>query len=395
MAQRGADIAAVITLHNEGESAVPSLVSAWRAAQHAEFAGISVNLAIVIDRPDPTTIEVANRLSTRGARVIPVDIGDLGAARNTAVRDLDSDWIAFLDGDDLWGQSWLTKAYRTATSVAEGTFDVWHPQVNVMFGGSRSLLHHIDSTDPKFSLARLRLHNSWTALSFVRRTHLEALPYPRNRIDAGFGYEDWSWNIEVLRRGGQHRIVDDAVHAIHRAAAGPADPSANLLTRSLRALRSPYPNPTSTPASLPGITTAVTDLTPTNAELPPQYRRLPVALSTDTYDDIRRLGTLTPLVTATIAGPGQPKSLPQNFNRHVTPAQRALEELDLTLQRDPAMPIGAALSAATLVHDLSTDDQNRVVIEALSDPGGTIAERGSSTLIDAALAAYPQFHELG
>ena len=394
MTQRGADIAAVVTLHDEGESAVPSLVSAWRAAKHAESAGISVLLTIVIDRPDSHTVEVANRWSNRGARLIPVDAGDLGAARNAAVKALDCGWIAFLDGDDLWGESWLTKAYRAATSVGDATFDVWHPQVNVMFGASQSLLHHIDSTDPAFSLARLRLHNSWTALSFVSRTYLEALPYPRNRLEAGFGYEDWCWNIEVLRRGGRHRVVDDVVHAIHRAQAGNRDAGSNLLTRSLTALRSPYPNPTSTPAPLPGITTSVSEPTPTNADLPPQYRELPVALSADIHDDIRRLAALTPALATMVAGPGQPETLPQNFNRHVTPAQRALEELDLLLQRDPAMNTGAALRAATLVHDLPTDDQDRVIAEALRDPGGAIRERGSSLLIDAALRTYPQLDEL-
>lgn len=392
MALRQADIAAVVTLHREGESAVPSLVSAWRAAEHARAAGISVLLAIVIDRADPSTVAVANRWSSRGARVLPVGAGDLGDARNAAVRALDSEWVAFLDGDDLWGESWLTRAHYAAASAGDTSLDVWHPQVNVMFGASQSLLHHIDSTDSTFSLARLRLHNAWTALSFVRRSHLDALPYPRNRLDAGFGYEDWSWNIEVLRRGGRHRVVVDAVHAIHRSPM--SDTPRNLLARSRVALRSPYPAPTETAAPLPGVTRNVSELTDTDIGLPAQYVREPVSLSGAIYDDLRRLCTLHPSIAATISGPGQPNSLPQNFNRHVTPSQRALEEVELILRGDPAASMGSALHAATIIHDLSADDQHRVVAELLRDPTGAQRDRGESPLIAAALAAYPQLSEL-
>ena len=394
MSLRQAEIAAVVNLHREGDAAIPSLVSAWRAAEHARASGISVQLAIVLDTPDAETVAIANAWSKRGARIIPIEVGDLGAARNAAVRALDSEWVAFLDGDDLWGESWLTRAFTAANAVTDPTpLDVWHPQVNVMFGGSQSLLHHQDSTDPSFSLARLRLHNTWTALSFVRREHLEETPYPPNRIAEGFGYEDWSWNIEVLRRGGRHRIVPESVHAIYRSPAGPADASTNMLAQSRAALRSPYPHAAAFTAALPGQTVAISDLSPTDADLPPQFRRQPIELSSTIYRDLWRAATMAPAIRETIEGPGKPDSLPQNHNHHVTAAQRALEELELAERHDPGRSLGELLDASALLDQLSPDDQRRVVAECILNPTGARRDRGTSSLIDAALAAYPQLRK--
>ena len=385
MTLRRADIAAVVNLHCEGDAAVPTLISAWRSAEHARAAGISAQLAIVLDSPDPATVAVANRWYGRAAQIIPIEVGDLGAARNAAVRALDSEWIAFLDGDDLWGESWLANAFTAATTITDPTpLDVWHPQTNVMFGSARSLMHHRDSTQPDFSLARLRLHNEWTALSFTRREHLKATPYPRNRLEEGFGYEDWCWDIEVLRRGGRHRVVPDSVHAIYRG------PWTSLLSQSRAALRSPYPDPAPVSAVLPGQTRRVSDLTTTDADLPPQFRHQQLVLSETMYGDVRRAATIATAIQNTIEAPGKPTSLPQNHHLHVTAAQRALEELEIAAQAAPSSPLAELLDNATLIRQLSTNDQHRIVAECLLDPTGTHSDRGTSPLIDATISAYPQ-----
>lgn len=230
------DVTAAVNLHREGSAALPSMISAWRSVEHARAHGINAELLLVLDRSDDSTTRVADRWTSRGARVVHVDVGDLGAARNRAVATCgDSEWIAFLDADDLWGEYWLTAAYTAVLeSGGESQHDVWHPAVNIIFGDHHSLLHHVDSSDASFSWARFRLHNQWTALSFVRRSTIEDIPYPRNDLASGFGFEDWSWNEEVLRRGGRHRVVADTCHFIHRS----SNPS--LLSQSQHALRTPY-----------------------------------------------------------------------------------------------------------------------------------------------------------
>ena len=394
MTGNGGDIAAVVNIHREGRAAVPSLVSAWRAVEHARNAGIPTELVIVLDDPDAESVTTANEWVWRGARIMPVEVRDPGHSRNAAVRGLKAEWISFLDADDLWGESWLTKAYSAATrTVDPSVLDVWHPRVNAMFAASQSLLHHIDSTDDDFSLARLRLNNAWTVLSFVRREHLLAVPFPRIRLDAGFGFEDWSWNIEVLRRGGRHRIVEDTVHAVYRnPAAGRVAPT-NVLTRSQTSLRSPYPDPIVEAAPLPGRTVAISELSPVDDDLPPQFRRMPVELSDGVYDDLRRAAMIAPAIANTIGTPGEPDVIAQNSNRHVTASQRALEELDLAREANPDASLGEVLDSAQLIGALDPVERHRVVAELVLDPTSPRRDSGESSLIEGALAALPQLRE--
>lgn len=385
------DVAAVVNLHREGASALASLISAWRAVEHARSAGLSATLNIVIDDSDDETIKLANGWVTRGARIVPVSFTNIGMARNAAARALDAEWIAFLDGDDLWGESWLTRAHTTASEVSDrSALDVFHPATNVMFGASNSLMHHVDSVDAGFSFARLRLFNEWTSTCFVRREHLRNTPYPPLRLDEGYGYEDWAWNIEVLRRGGRHRVVDHAVHGIYRTPAGAKGAAQNLLARSLTSLRTPYPHTAAGSEPLPGQTKAVSERTSIDADLPAQYRHLAVELSKDMHLDIRSMATITPAISETIAGYGDPTTLPQNSNRHVTPAQRCLEELDLLRIQFPGASHGEVLERSACLGELPARDRHRVVAELFLDPMLGNVDLGSSRYIDDALSAFPQ-----
>lgn len=374
------EVSAVVNLHHEGNTAQPSIISAWRAAEDAVISGVSSELVLVLDRPDPATTQLAERWVSRGARIVNVDVGDLGAARTAGVESCRSEWIAFLDADDLWGEHWLTAAHAAAGVGDESQLDVWHPAVNIIFGDHRSLVHHVDSTDASFSWARFRLHNQWTALSFVRRSTIEAVPYPSNDLASGFGFEDWSWNEEVLRRGGRHRVVPDTCHFIHRSS-GPS-----LLSRSQHALRTPYASASSKEFRRPAPTAREDEAGA------PETHELAVVELTDTLrSQIRFASTIEPRVLQTIRPDLDEVRLPQNFQTHITPAQLALEELDdLAATSSPDTPIGTVLEMATRLRVLSPDQRARVVAEVLLDPELAHRMRGDSRWISEAVEYFPQ-----
>ena len=81
------------------------------------------------------------------------------------------------------------------------------------------------------------------------------------------------------------------------------------------------------------------------------------------------------------------------MNIHVTEAQRALEELDLSFETRPDRPFGELLEDVTLIHGLPAEEQHRVVAEVLLNPIGNRGSVGESPLIDSTLAAYPQLRE--
>lgn len=384
MSNMSLDIAAVVNLHQEGASAAPSLVSAWRAIENARAHGHSARLVLVLDRSDEVTEGLAQSWVDRGAHLVYCDEGDLGAARNAAVHAVDAEWIAFLDADDLWSENWLTAAADAAAQLLGGQGpDVLHPAVNVIFGDHHSILHHQASDDPSFSWARFRLHNAWTALSFARRRDLFELPYPRNLLAEGFGFEDWSWNMAVLDTGGRHHVVPDTCHFIRRMTA------ASLLTSSADALRSPYPIDDIAPRP---VLAQLSELTPTDADLPPTHRHAEHHLSPALLEQIRLAETIEPAISQTVGSHGRPRVLAQNFNTHVTAPQRALESVELAMGMGTPASLADALAESAELAELSQPEQHRIVAEVLRSAHGGSLPRGTSLLIDDTLQTYPQLN---
>src|SRR5256885_1210877 len=112
------DITAIVNLHAEGVLAYASLKSLFQAKVFAEAAGLRVETLAVMDKASDETLEVVRLYNSQGIRSLRVEHGDLGQARNSGVEAATGEWIAFLDGDDLWGANWLAAAYNAGNGDA-------------------------------------------------------------------------------------------------------------------------------------------------------------------------------------------------------------------------------------------------------------------------------------
>jgi len=231
------NISAVINGHAEGLLLKPSIDSALRAREYAVAKGLAVELIVILDRPDDISRTVAHAClkDHPHARVVEVQNGDLGLSRNDGASAASGEYVAFLDGDDLWGKNWPTAAYNSA--VASGREIVWHPEVNVYFGGTPHIFLHIDSDDPSFEISGIAYTNYWTALSFVRRDFLLQVPYSRTQLAKQIGYEDWGWNLHTMELGAVHKIVPGTGHAIRTK-----PPGSSLLSATSAAGCMPAPS---------------------------------------------------------------------------------------------------------------------------------------------------------
>lgn len=207
-------VTAILNAHNEGLLAKPSLASFQRCITDARSTGRSVEAIIILDQPDPVTREVVCNQAASDFLIIETNLGDAGRARNRAVENAEGTYVAFLDADDLWGINWL----RRALEVAEQRRDeiIWHPEVCIFFGEEKRLFSHIDMESPEFQASGLAIENYWTALSFAERRIYEENPYPSSDINAGFGFEDWFWNMHTASRDIIHKIVPGTGHIIRR-----------------------------------------------------------------------------------------------------------------------------------------------------------------------------------
>ena len=208
-------ITSIINVSSEGSIARASAESALAAAAYAQARNLKVRTIVVADRPTPDTIAALEPYEPQ-VEIVEIDAGDLGLARNHGASLADGDFVAFLDGDDLWTKRWLWAAHGTAS--ADGNEQaIIHAQYNVIFGcGEDHIYEHISSRDPLFDPRYLIFGNYWLSPSFGRTAAYLSCRYQANRLGSGFGYEDWKWNCDTLRAGYEHLIAPNTYHLIRR-----------------------------------------------------------------------------------------------------------------------------------------------------------------------------------
>src|SRR5208283_2186766 len=178
-------ITAILNVHREGILAHASLLSIAAARQTAATAGIAVEVIAVADCSDRLTLDTL--AADAGVQVLETSVDDLGLARNVGVAAARGQYIAFLDGDDLWGRCWLRAAYEAATTESRPT--VWHPEASLYFGSKHEphWLIHPDIETIEGDWVSLGLRNQWTSLSFASRTTYLEVPYRRTNLAQGCG----------------------------------------------------------------------------------------------------------------------------------------------------------------------------------------------------------------
>lgn len=204
------DISAIITGHREGRICVASLRSFRRTVEYARNNGLKVQQIFVLDNANELTKSLFANFAGNDNLLIETNYGDQGAARNEAIAKSNGNYIAFLDGDDIWQIEWLVMAYIFLQNT-NPVFQVAHPEFNYFFEEQASIFCQRDQNSPGFDVDAFRHINFWDALSFCHRSILERFPYAKREMDLGWAYEDWRWNIETLLSGVVHRIVPDTV----------------------------------------------------------------------------------------------------------------------------------------------------------------------------------------
>lgn len=211
------DINCIINAHREGHVIHPTIASVKRAQRYAKECGLVTDVHVILDKADDVTAEIVHREMEGVGTVHEVAYGDLAFSRNHAAQNLTGKYLAFIDGDDLWGQAWLIDCYNFAENHPQSENIILHPEFNVIFGKDVShVFNHIDIDAPDFEKELLLRMNCWTALSFALREIYMENPYQKNNIFDGFGYEDWTWNFHTIEKGFKHKVVPGTVHYIRK-----------------------------------------------------------------------------------------------------------------------------------------------------------------------------------
>ncbi len=229
------DVSIVVTAHAEGTLAHRTMRSIEETMRDAQVNGVTCELLAVLDCPDDATIEYFESSDLEELRILPADFRDLGLSRNFAAERASGQYVAFIDADDLWCRTWITRAFQYARQFTS-PFNVFHASMGVFFEARRLIKKYVPSDDDQFDWSRLVEDNRWSSNVFVPRYVFLDIPQAP-RAETGFGYEDWQWYCELLHRGVAVRIVDQTCLFIRQKAVG----SLRLKYQATQSLLSPTP----------------------------------------------------------------------------------------------------------------------------------------------------------
>ena len=213
------DITCIINCHRESYLINSTLKCVDRALTHAQSCGLTLEVIIARDNSDDDTIDIVERYASGKSywQILELCNGDLASSRNDALNLAKGKYTAFIDGDDLWCETWLLDCFMYAENREDRI--ILHPEYNVYFGGFQHIFKHVDMESERFERDYLYYSNYWTSLSFSNTSLYKEFPYRRNTITDGFGYEDWTWNYETMTEGYLHKIVPGTAHYIRRGKA--------------------------------------------------------------------------------------------------------------------------------------------------------------------------------
>ena len=222
--QNRVDVSCVLNLHQEKELVIPTLHSVNRMLSFTNKRALAVELIIILDSGDEKTKEILYGAKNVGllnnnTRLIEVDHKNLGASRRVGVNQALGEYIAFLDGDDLYSENWITQALSTCRASV-GKEIICHPEINVYFGAEQRLFWHPDGSRVEIPEEGLLLDNYWTSLSFAKRQIYLDIPILDIDHESGFGFEDWHWNLETSALGIEHKIAPRTLHFIRLKPSG-------------------------------------------------------------------------------------------------------------------------------------------------------------------------------
>ena len=205
------DVSLIINAHREGILAHPTIRSIGAMVNHAQNGGLDVEIVVVFDRSDTETRTTFARLSNLVADAtilhLEVDEGDLGAARMGGIAESTADLVAWVDADDLFSPSWLLNAVSTVRG-SEGHVVV-HPAWVVSFGQRFEWFPIFSSRDADVDLGVVPAYHPWTSMALTSREVVSRHPFTRNALNAGFGPEDWHWNLETLADDVSHLVAPE------------------------------------------------------------------------------------------------------------------------------------------------------------------------------------------
>ncbi len=217
-------ISILVIAHHESILVHRTLKSVYAAVADAEQHDIACEVIVVLDRGDEPTRRCVSDFPDRRHQVLEVDVGDLALAREAGRAIAKGKYISLIDGDDLYGQEWLRRAYTYAESQTQQKI-ILHAQHQIFFDADSFSVRYQPSVGEDsrgFEKLCLVSANHWTSILFFSREVYASRPFTfisrdrQNPHNFGYGFEDWHWIAEQVADDSQVLIVPETCNFVRR-----------------------------------------------------------------------------------------------------------------------------------------------------------------------------------
>jgi len=157
------------------------------------------DILVVDDGSPDDTAGVVARYAERGVRYLRRPNGGPAAARNTGAREVEGEFVVFLDADDRLDPNYLA---RTRQALAAAGPEIGYAYTQCRYFGAQDGV----TTFPAWDLGRLLRWNFVHASALIRLELVRAHPFDeRLRL----GIEDWDFVLTLAEEGVGGVLVDE------------------------------------------------------------------------------------------------------------------------------------------------------------------------------------------
>lgn len=197
-------------------------------------------IILVCDKGDAVTKEICEEFCERipGAQLHNVDFGNLGSSREFGVSKAKSNFIFFLDGDDLVSANWFHEGFNL---IKKNPGSVVHTEYFIGFSGEVFFRRSIPNTDPYFDPHCLVSDWFYCNNCVIDKRIFFDVPIEPYDHSIGYGAEDWHWSCQT-QAAGVRRLIADGTSYFYRVkpAAESLGSRNDLLPRKSRLFSAAY-----------------------------------------------------------------------------------------------------------------------------------------------------------
>lgn len=216
------DFSINITCHGEGLLLYKTLRSIKACSNKLKDKGVTSEINLIADNPTAETLEFLNSGNSilDGVKLYTVEFGNVSDARNYIIDKSNGTYVALIDGDDLVSDNYLVQC-KDVIDANENDVVV-HPEVQIQFSADDinqyGYWRMVDSEDTLDYRLMLVQYNQYPSTLVAKKDVLLRVKYLRP--NNGYGYEDYSYNLDMLAAGVMHKIAPRTVFFYRRRVDG-------------------------------------------------------------------------------------------------------------------------------------------------------------------------------